>query len=326
VTRGQQATALLLARRESLGRATPARWLAAIACILYGSVVAGKPPAAGFTGVVSFGDGGPFTIVRRDSLLRGATGVALVAGDLVETGPNAFLVIQEPDGTLIGLGPSTGIFFVDREEIPTLFVLKGWVKADSKATPLRVLGAHFGVQGRQAVMLLYADEQSNAAYDEQGSITVLRPDAAPMPVTSESGPNHFFSMREDRYGILSQPSPSAEFVRNMPVAFRDPLPVFPPLPEPVPPQRLRAVAYADIQDWLTMPRLWRTGFVDRFRGRLRDPAFFAAMDAHLALFPEWTPILHPPPAPDSDRARDEPRNRTEAVPQKSEPQQGDEPR
>jgi hypothetical protein len=49
---------------------------------------------------------------------------------------------------------------------------------------------------------------------------------------------------------------------------------------------------------LTMPGDWRAGFIARFRGRLKDPAFFAAMDAHLALHPEWVRILHPPPKKD----------------------------
>jgi hypothetical protein len=318
-------TALLLARRGSLDRANLARWSAVIALILWASVAVGQPSSTGFNGVVSFCDGEPFTIVRRDSLIIGSRGVALVAGDLVQTGPTAFLVVQGPDGTLIGAGPSTEIFFADRRQVPTLFVLKGWVKADTKAAPMRIVGTRLGVQGHQAVMLLYVDERSNAAYREQGTVTVLLPDAAATPVVRGPGLNHFF-LREDGFDVLSQPSPSVEFVGKMPVAFRDPLPAIPTLPEPVPAQRLRAVTYSDIQGWLTMPREWRGGFIGRFRGRLKDPAFFAAMDAHLALFPEWTPILHPPPAPDSDPAHDEPRARTKSAPHKSEPQQGDESR
>jgi hypothetical protein len=115
-------------------------------------------------------------------------------------------------------------------------------------------------------------------------------------------------------------------VKKLPVAFRDPLPAFAKLPEPLPPQRLRAVTYGDVQNWLTMPREWRGGFIARFRGRLKDPAFFAAMDAHQALFPEWGPILHPPPAADPERARDEPRPKARSAARKSEPQQGDESR
>jgi hypothetical protein len=40
--------------------------------------------------------------------------------------------------------------------------------------------------------------------------------------------------------------------------------------------------------------------VGRFRGRLKDPAFFAAMNAQQALLPEWKRILHPPLEPDAN--------------------------
>lgn len=281
--------------------------------ILCMPVIDGKPALAGFDGVVSFADGDPFTIVRRDIVMSGSKGVALTAGDLVETGPKTFVVVQGSEGTLIGVGPSTAIYLVERGKVRTLFVFKGWVKADVKAAPMRILGTRLGFQGYRAVVLLYADERSNAAFHEQGSITILLPGTAPTPVNKEPGPNHFF-VRGDRTDVVSQLSPSAEFVEKMPVAFRDPLPGFPKLPEPAPPRELRAVTYSDIQTWLTIPREWRGGFIGRFRGRLKDPAFFAAMDAHLALFPEWTRILHPPPVPESERSPDESRSKGNSTP------------
>jgi hypothetical protein len=325
VTSEQLTTTTLSARRGSHQFATRARWLALVAMIPCVPVIDGKPALAAFDGVVSFADGEPFTIVRRDTLMSGSKGVALIAGDLVETGPRAFLVVQGPEGTLIGVGPSTAIYFLERGEVPTLFVRKGWAKADVKAAPMRILGTRLGIQGRQAVMLLYADERSDAAFDEQGSTTILLPGAASTPASKEPGPNHFF-LREDRLDVVSQLSPPVEFVERMPVAFRDPLPAFPKLPQPVPPRELRAVTYSDIQTWLTIPREWRSGFIGRFRGRLKDPAFFAAMDAHLSLFPEWTSILHPPPAPESDRSRDESRTEGKSTPHKSESRKGDESR
>jgi hypothetical protein len=325
VIRGQQTTTTLSAGRGSYQCVTRARWLGLIALILCGPAVDGKPAPAAFDGVVSIADGDPFTIIRRDTLWSASKGVALIAGDLVETGPRAFLVVQAPEGTLIGLGPSTAVYFIERGKVATLFVLKGWVKADVKAAPTRVLGARLGIQGNQAVMLLYADERSNAAFDERGSMTIVLPDTAPTPVSKEPGPNHFF-LRQNGLDVVSQVSPSVEFVEKMPLAFRDPLPAFPKLPGPVPPRELRAVTYSDIQAWLTIPRDWRRGFIGRFRGRLKDSAFFAAMDAHRALFPEWIPILHPPPAPESDGSTDESRTESKPKPHKSQSQQGDESR
>jgi hypothetical protein len=253
-----------------------------------------------FSGVVSFADGGGFSIVRRDTLLAGSRGVALLPGDIVETGPGAFVVVQDPDGDLIGIGPSTGVYFVEREEVTTLFVLRGWVKVDVKSGPIRLTGTRLGIQGRQAVMLLRADEHSNAVFDEQGSTTLLPASDEARPVGKETGANRFF-MRGEQLEVVSKASPSAEFVANMPAPFRDPLPTYAKLPEPLTAHAVRPVSYSDIESWLTIPREWRGSFIGRFRGRLKDPAFYAAMDAHQALFPEWKRILHPQPEPESNR-------------------------
>jgi hypothetical protein len=291
------------------GRSAP------IALALWACLIGGKPVQPEFNGLVSFADGGAFSIVRRDTLLAGSKGVALLAGDIVETGATAFVVIQEPGGDLVGIGPSTDVYFVERQEVITLFVLRGWVKVDVKSGPLRLTGTRLGIQGHQAVMLLHADERSNEVFDEQGSTTLLPAEDEARPVGRETGPNRFF-LRGEQLDVLSQGSPSAEFVANMPAPFRDPLPVYAKLPEPVPPRVVRAVSYSDIESWLTIPREWRGSFVGRFRGRLKDPAFFAAMDAHQALLPEWKRILHPPLEPDSNRLSEESRAEGQSTPPK----------
>jgi hypothetical protein len=251
--------------------------------------------------------------------MTGSKGVSLLAGDIVETGLNGFLVIQEVGGDLIGIGPSTGVYFVERQEVPTLFVLKGWVKVDAKSGPIRLMGTRLGIQGNQAVMLLHADDRSNEVFDEQGSTALLAAGDDARSVGTEIGPSRFFR-RGEQLEVVSQPSPSAEFVASMPAPFRDPLPAYAKSPEPVSPRVLRAVNYSDIQDWLTIPRQWRNSFVGRFQGRLKDPAFFAAMNAQLALLPEWKPILHPPLELDSTGTSDESRAAAKPDPQKPQPQ------
>jgi hypothetical protein len=298
------------------GRSAP------IALALWACLIGGKPVQPEFNGLVSFADGGAFSIVRRDTLLTGTRGVALLAGDIVETAPNAFVVIQEPDGDRVGIGPSTSVYFVERQQVITLFVLRGWVKVDVKSGPMRLTGTRLGIQGHQAVMLLHADERSNEVFDEQGSTTLLPAEDDARAVGRETGPNRFF-LRGEQLDVLSQASPSAEFVAKMPAPFRDPLPVYAKLPEPLPPRVVRAVSYSDIESWLTIPREWRGGFVGRFRGRLKDPAFFAAMDANQALLPEWKRILHPPPESESNRLSDESRAEGQSTPQKLQPERGD---
>jgi len=258
-------------------------------------------------GVVSIADGGPFTIVRGTSLNTATKGVTLAAGDMVATGSEAFLTVEMPGGSLVGIGPSTQIYLMQRtaSDTPTLVVLKGWVKADirtgPKSAPLRLTGTRLGAQSHQAVVLLYVDERSDSVFDEQGTATLLLRDEAATRTGKETQANQFF-MREEHTDVVSQPRPSPEFVAKMPVPFRDPLPeqASANLKKTVTPQFVREVNYSDVQQWLNMPRDWRGGFIGRFRGRLKDPAFFAAMDGSMAQHSEWQPILHPPPPPDED--------------------------
>jgi hypothetical protein len=215
-------------------RAAEAGRTASIALALWACMFSGKPVSPQFNGLVSFADGGAFSIVRRDTLMTGSTRVALLTGDIVETGPDAFLVIQESGGDLVGIGPSTGVYFVEREDV--------------------------GMQGHQAVMLLHADERSNEVFDEQGSPTLLPAGDDARQIGKEIGSNRFF-LRGEQLEVVSQASPSPEFVASVPAQFRDPLPTYAKLPEPVTPHVLRAVNYSDIKDWLTIPRQWRGGFV-----------------------------------------------------------------
>ncbi len=309
--------------RRPRQRAVRAARSAPIALALWACLIGGKPVQPEFNGLVSFADASAFSIVRRDTLLSGSKGVALLAGDIVETGPSAFVVIQEPGGDLVGIGPSTDVYFVERQEVITLFVLRGWVKVDVKSGPIRLTATRLGIQGHQAVMLLHAEEGSDEVFDEQGSTTLVPANGDARPVGKETEPARFF-VRGEQFEVLSQASPSAEFVARMPTPFRDPLPAYAKLPEPVPPRVVRAVSYSDIESWLTIPREWRGSFVGRFRSRLKDPAFFAAMDAHLALLPEWKRILHPPPEPASNHFSEEPRTEGKSDPQQLQPKQGDE--
>jgi hypothetical protein len=279
--------------------------IALLAVILWVCLAQAKTPVSPLSGVVSIADGGPFTIIRQSAIRVGSKGVTLLAGDIIETGPGAFLAIGLTGGSLLGIGPSSQVYILQRADIPTLIVLRGWVKADvrgsAKVEAIRVIGTRLGIQGQHAVVLIHADDGLDAIFDEQGSATLLLRDDAATRTDRLTQPNQFF-VREDRGAVVIQQRLSADFVARMPIAFRDPLPeqAAAPLQKPAEAQRVRDVTYADIQSWLAMPRDWRSGFIARFRGRLKDPAFFAAMDAHLTQLPEWVPILHPPPPPDEE--------------------------
>jgi len=264
-------------------------------------------PVSSLSGVVTIADGGPFTIIRQSAIYTGSKGVTLLSGDIVETGPGAFLVVGLTGGSLLGIGPSTEFYILPRTDVPTLVVLEGWVKTDvrgSTALPaLRLTGTRLGIQSQHAVVLIHVDAGHDAIFDEQGSATLLLRDDTATRTDKPTQANQFF-VRDDREAVTVQQRPAPDFVTKMPVAFRDALPAQvegQAAKRPAEVKRVRDVAYADIQPWITLPRDWRTGFIQRFRGRLKDPAFFAAMDAHLNQFPEWVPILHPPPPPEEDQ-------------------------
>jgi len=244
VTNKQQETLMFRQIRTSR-RGARFRGIALFAALAWVCSASGKPAPATFGGVVSIADGEPFTLVRGTSVNTATKGVMLAAGDIIATGPGAFLAVEMQGGNLVGIGPNTQLYLMQRSgtDSPTLVVLKGWVKADirsgPKGLPLRLTGTRLGIQSHQAVVLLYVDD--------------------PLPENA-----------------------SSKLKKNPP------------------PQFVREVNYSDVQQWLNMPRDWRAGFIPRFRGRLKDPAFFAAMDASMAQHPEWQPILHPPPPPEED--------------------------
>ena len=278
-----------------------------LAAALWISLVdARTAPVSSLGGVVSIADGGPFTIIRQSAFYTGSKGVTLLPGDIVETGPGAFLVVGLTGGSLLGIGPSSQVYILPRADVPTLVVLKGWVKTDVRGSAasaaFRLTGTRLGIQSQHAVLLIHADESHDAIFDEQGSATLLLRDDAVTRTDKPTQANQFF-VREEREAVTIQQRPSPDFVAKMPVPFRDALPAQvegQAAKKPAEAKRVRDVAYADIQPWLTMPRDWRVGFIQRFRGRLKDPSFFAAMDAHLNQFPEWVPILHPPPPPEEE--------------------------
>lgn len=280
------------------------RWITFCALMLVGYFTQASPPATRLTGLVSIADGGPFIVIRGDEVRQGSKGIRLTAGDIVETGADAFLVVELQGGSLVGIGPSSAVYLLPRPDSATLVIQKGWLKADSRDETISVLGPHAGIQSRRAVVILQAAEHSDALFDEQGTGTLLLRDAAATHSGKQTNPSQFF-MRESRSDAILLPHPSPEFLAKMPVAFRDSLPekLAAQLPSPVEPKLVRKVSYLDIQSWLTLPPDWRAGFIRRFRSRLKDPTFFAAMDAHLALHPEWGPILHPPKPPDGGSPR-----------------------
>jgi hypothetical protein len=105
-----------------------------------------------------------------------------------------------------------------------------------------------------------------------------------------------FFTRHPGKPVAAAGRPSPEFIRGMPVSFRD---VLPPrlsrfagkkAPEP---KHDHDVSYAEVERWLTLSPGWRRSFAERFKPRLEDSSFRQSIEDHLAALPEWDAILHP---------------------------------
>ncbi|MHB8721606.1 MAG: FecR family protein [Steroidobacteraceae bacterium] len=269
------------------------------------------------TNSVSIADGPPFSIIRGDKVFEATKGVKLLAGDFIETQPRNFVVVELAGAAVAAIGPSTRLYFLEHSDVPTFVVTRGWLKLEAKESGEgglhRAAGLQLGAAVREGVFVIHVADHRDELFHEAGLITLLLRDDAATRIDRESKVTQFF-VREDFNPAVVAPRPAAPFIATMPVPFRDPLPfglANESKTKITEPKLIRAVAYSDIADWLTIPRDWRTGFVHRFRGRLKDPAFFSAMDARLTQYPEWRLVLHPPPPPPPTEPTDaapDPRN------------------
>jgi hypothetical protein len=281
-------------------RCAPAIALALALMLPWLSMAAGTPAL----GLVSLADGEPFTLIRGYRLLTASTGVTLLTGDIIETRPGNLLVVELAGGAVAAIGPSSQVYLLDRSEVPTLVLLRGWVKLDTLAAgnPVlhRVLGVRLGAASQAGTFLVHAGDAADEIYHESGSMDLIVRTGAGSGPSRASQPNEFF-VRSGLGALATRPGPDATFIAAMPVAFRDPLPHglsrrFEG--KGAEPKLIGAVGYDDVSAWLAMPRDLRRGFVERFEPRLKDPAFVAALDAHMGNHPEWEPVAHPPSASD----------------------------
>jgi hypothetical protein len=294
--------AILCKAKETLSATIPVLAVTLLWAAMTHAALAAAPASA----VVSVADGPPFVLIRG-TLVRTATrGAYLGPGDLIESKPGSLLMLEFSAGTAVGaivaIGPSTRAYWMEGRSVATLAVLEGWIKVDTvssaQGTDFRTVGRRLGAASGAGVYVLHAGDEVDEVFHESGVMTlwVQKPDGS--GTSASSGPSEFTS-RSKTSAAQTRLGPGAAFLSTLPAAFRDPLPVgmSAKLRGKTEPQAIRDVAYEDVADWLAAPRDWRRGFIERFRPRLKDPAFFHALDAHMSAHPEWNHILHPPPPP-----------------------------
>jgi hypothetical protein len=277
-------------------------WVGILSLALTGAAPASTPSSAE---ILSLADGPPCTLIRGVQLLRAAQGALLRPGDLIATGPGTLLILQfkagEAPGAIAAVGPSSRLYWMDRPDRVSLAVRAGWIKVDT-LTPgqnllLEAQGPRLGAASAAGTYVLHAGDAADEIFQENGSMQLWARSAEGLRTAVASAPSQL-SRRSADDPIRTRRAPDAAFVDAMPPSFRDPLP-FGVAVRPhaaAEPEWVREVTYDDVAEWLAAPRDWRSGFIKRFRPRLKDAAFFQALDADPRVRSEWAPILHPRPA------------------------------
>ncbi|MGC1522046.1 MAG: hypothetical protein WA803_10950 [Steroidobacteraceae bacterium] len=252
--------------------------------------------------IVSVVEGPPFSLIRGVTIYTSTRGVVLLPGDVIESSTGNLLILELRTGAatsaVVAIGPVTRAYWINQPGGATFAVLDGWVKVDTAsvtaAADIRTVGTRLGAASDAGTYVLHAGDSADEVFHERGAVTLWVPAAGGWE-SAPSNPSEF-AARTQGTALRTQIGLEPAFLRAMPSAFRDPLPLgmSASLHTAVEPQALRDVAYEDVANWLTAPLEWRRGFTHRFRPRLKDPAFYHALDAHLSAHPEWAPILRAP--------------------------------
>ena len=258
---------------------------------------------------------GKATLVRQTAKLALAEGVALQNEDIIETAPASFVQIEFSDGGRIGVGGPSRLMLAPRGPgrvavNPRIYVLQGWVKLSQpadKPAPGDSVTPQFELAGVSGATIFMSSPKEFAVFVESGSVKLVERSNARPPLAL--APNNFVNARlGEKPELTARPAP--EFLAQMPRPFRDPLPSRAGKfrDNPVTPKPLGEVAYDDVAGWLAAEPGLRLPMVERWRPRLRDKSFRAAMIANLAAHPEWDPLVFPEKAAkklaDAKRARE----------------------
>lgn len=287
--------------------------LRAVLALLLALVCASAQAQGGVVGILE----GKATLVRQAAKFALAEGVSLQNEDIVETAPASFVQIEFADGGRVEVGGQSRLLLAPRGSVrgagaaaPRLYLLQGWIKLTQpadKPAPGDSVTPQFELASVSGATIVTSSAKEFAVFVESGSVTLVERNGNRTAMPLAAG-NFVLARADDKSSQVARPS--REFLDQMPRPFRDPLPSRADRfrDKPVTPKALGDVVYADIADWLTAEPGLRMPMVERWRPRLRDKAFRAAMIANLAAHPEWDPWVFPEKAAkkraDEKRARE----------------------
>ncbi len=269
--------------------------------LMCAGAAASAPAARGIATIVD----GEARLIREATTWRLAEGVRLATGDIVQTTAATRLVrLELADGQAVDLGPATQLQLAPQlqpergRRAPALYLLQGWVKLTAPAAGTNAAQPLLGSAGldvdavaRDVVLSLQGD--TACVFAESGAVTLmLRDDGRATPL--ELRPGEFFA-RDGAAEPGVARRPNTAFLQQVPVAFRDTLPLRAErfAAREVAPEKIAAITYADVQPWLSAEPALRRGFVSRWWAAARGREFRHALAANLAAHPEWDRVLNP---------------------------------
>jgi hypothetical protein len=259
--------------------------------------------AADPSGTITILEGDAF-IYRGASRLYANEGVRLESGDIVETAASGFMQLEWTDLSVIQFGPATRAMINSSAGRPKperwLYVMNGWCKvtgakagaADGSGLELRT--RLFTMPANTGVVVFAETPAETTLFVERGEIKLAEDQVSGGPIGVSLKSGDYYRRKAGARGTVNTGSNEA-FVAGMPRVLRDSLPLRLDRyrNQAVQPKEASDFAYADVEPWLNAEPWLRRPFVQRWRGKARNPAFRAALVAGLASHPEWDPILFP---------------------------------
>ena len=244
---------------------------------------------------------GEAVIIDGTRRLAAEPGLRVGAGTLVETGRSTALVrFEGPEQATIDLGPDTRVMLAPASAAsrqggaPSLYLQQGSVKLASRAGTtvpgLVAPGLEVMPFTGSAVVQVAPDEQAVFAEANRLELGERRAGGALRVLNG----GEFYSRVGKRAGSVAA-RPTADWLRQVPRAFRDPLPLRAAvwLDKPSAPKVLPGPTYEQLARWLSAESYVRHDFVSRFTPLTRDAAFRRGLQSHLSAHPEWAAVLNP---------------------------------
>lgn len=264
-----------------------------------------RSAAADVTAIVGIQDG-PARLLRQTGRFLLAEGLHLQSQDIIETAAGGFAQLELPKGDLLGIGENTQLMLAPPGPAQ-VFLLRGWLKItapDHKGPPWVVHLPEVALSMSTGALVVHREaRQGWQVFVESGSARLQARVGAQAAQTLGTG--QYASGKPDGKW-QREARPDAAFIGTVPRPFLDPLPARAQLyaERKVVAKSVGELNYQDAEPWLTADPSLRQPLLMRWRSRLSDSSFRAALAANLGEHPEWERVIYPERfCPGSERRR-----------------------